>query len=73
AAPLHDAALSAIKVTLLSSNITMDSLEIISKVNPDIIGGFVIEVGDKLYDASVSHKLDLLRKDFSENQYVKSF
>ena len=51
----------------------MDKLEIIEKVDPSIIGGFVIEVGDKLYDASISHKLEQFKKEFAANQYVKSF
>jgi len=40
-------------------------------LNPDLIGGFVIEFDDKLYDASVAHKLELLRKEFSVNQFEK--
>lgn len=35
-------------------------------VNEKIIGGFIAEVGDKVYDASISHQLKLLRKKFSE-------
>ena len=63
ASALSDAALSDIKTKLLSSDITMDKLDIITHVNADILGGFVIEIGDKLYDASVQHKLDKLRKE----------
>ena len=73
ASPLAAASLTQIKQKLLSSSITMEKLEIIMKVNPELIGGFVIETGDKLYDASVAHKLDQLRKEFVDNQYVKSF
>jgi F-type H+-transporting ATPase subunit delta len=72
ASPLNEATLADIKAKLLASNITMDQLELKTKVDPNIIGGFVIEVGDKLYDASVQHKLDQLKKEFSGNQYVKS-
>ena len=50
----------------------MDKLDLISKVDPAIMGGFVIEVGDKLYDASIAHKLDQVRKEFAGNQFVKS-
>jgi F-type H+-transporting ATPase subunit delta len=73
ATPLTDEALVAIKAKLLASNVTMDKLDLQTKVNPNILGGFVIEVGDKLYDASVQHKLDQLKKEFVGNQYVKSF
>lgn len=73
AAPMTDAAMSDIKAKLLSSDVTMDKLDIITKVNPAITGGFIIEVGDKLYDASITHKLEQVKKEFSSNQYVKSF
>jgi len=32
------------------------------QIDPSLIGGFVISVGDKMYDASVSHKLQALKK-----------
>ena len=73
AAPLNASSLNEIKSKLLSSAVTMDKLEIIEKVDPSIIGGVVIEVGDKLYDASISHKLEQFKKEFAANQYVKSF
>jgi len=73
AAPLSNEKLEAIKSKLLDSKVTDESVEISTVVDPDIIGGFIIEVGDKLYDASVSHKLAKLRKEFVGNEYVKDF
>jgi len=72
ATPLNDVSLNDIKAKLLASDITMDKLDIVTKIDPSIIGGFKIEVGDKLYDASVVHKLEQLKKEFGSNQYVKS-
>ncbi|MDF3078111.1 MAG: atpH [Sphingobacteriaceae bacterium] len=37
-----------------------------TKVNPDLIAGFVLNVGDKQYDASVASKLSKLKKEFSQ-------
>jgi F-type H+-transporting ATPase subunit delta len=51
----------------------MDKLDVITKVDPTLIGGFIIEVGDKLYDASIAHRLELFKKEFAYNQFVKSF
>ena len=73
ATPLNETSLNEIKEKLLASNITMDKLDLISEVDPAIMGGFVIEVGDKLYDASISHRLEQFKKEFAANQYVKSF
>lgn len=38
--------------------------------NPSLLGGFVITVGDKQIDASVSKQLALLKNTFSENPYI---
>jgi len=65
ATPMSDAALAAIQQQLQGSSKTATNIEIETAVNPDIIGGFVIEFDDKLYDASVAHKLGQLKKEFS--------
>ena len=67
ATPLTDTALTSIKARLLESNITNDNIDIKTKVDPSILGGFIIEIGDRLYDASVAHKLDKLKKQFKGN------
>lgn len=41
-----------------------------TKVDPDLIGGFVLTVGDKQYDASLAKSLKELKKEFSSNAYV---
>jgi len=41
------------------------NIEFETKVNPDLIGGFVLEYGDKLYDSSVRHKLNTIKKTFT--------
>ncbi|MBN1397143.1 MAG: F0F1 ATP synthase subunit delta [Bacteroidetes bacterium] len=35
-------------------------------VNPGLIGGFVAYIGDTMFDGSVKHQLELLRKKFTE-------
>ena len=39
-------------------------------VDPSIIGGFVLRVGDKLYDSSVSYRLKDLLSQFEDNHYI---
>jgi F-type H+-transporting ATPase subunit delta len=41
-----------------------------SKVDPGIIGGFIVEMESELYDASIRHDLALIKKQFVENMYV---
>lgn len=70
ATALSDESLNAIKAQLKGSSQTDTNIEIETAIDPDIIGGFVIEFDDKLYDASVAHRLNNLRKEFSGNEYV---
>jgi len=39
-------------------------------VNPAILGGFILRVGDVQYDASISNHLNELRKEFDNSQYI---
>ncbi|UCH64945.1 MAG: ATP synthase F1 subunit delta [Ignavibacterium sp.] len=47
---------------------TILNKKVIIKISVDenIIGGFMAQVGDTVYDASVIHQLDLLRKEFKQ-------
>jgi F-type H+-transporting ATPase subunit delta len=45
-------------------------IEIAEVVDPNLIGGFILRVGDQLIDHSVSGKLKSLKREFSENLYV---
>lgn len=46
------------------------SYKIENKVNPDLIGGFILRVGDKQIDTSVKSRLNKLKKEFEINDYV---
>lgn len=72
ASALSDTQLNDIKAKLLESKITLDNVDLDVKIDPSILGGFVIEIGDRLYDASAKHKLEKLRKEFTRNDYVAS-
>ncbi len=72
ASPLTDEQIRAIHDKLKSSKETDDHIELTTEVNAALIGGFVIEIGDKQYDASVAHQLDQIKKSFQDNKYIKS-
>lgn len=46
------------------------SIELEEHVNADLIGGFVLTVGDNQVDASVSGEIKNLRREFEKNPYV---
>ena len=70
ATPLSEALVRKIHDQLQSSHATDQKVEIITEVQPNLIGGFIVMFDDKVYDASVAHKLDQLKKEFAENLYV---
>lgn len=39
------------------------------KVDPELIGGFILKVGDKQFDTSISGTLSKLKKEFSQRIY----
>lgn len=54
------------KLRELIESRTGSKLLMTTEVEPDLIGGFVFEVEDRLLDASVSHQLELIKRQFIE-------
>ena len=50
--------------------ITGNSATIENVINPDIIGGFILRVGDVQYDASISNQFKELRREFDNSHYI---
>lgn len=45
-------------------------IELHEKIDKDLIGGFILRVGDKQYDASILSDLRKLARQFSTNPYI---
>jgi F-type H+-transporting ATPase subunit delta len=73
AEPLSEAILAQIQAGILKSGATTENIELVTKIQPDLIGGFVLEFDNKRYDASVASKLFDLKTQFTKNLYVKEF
>ena len=54
----------------LVTDATGKKVELAEKVNEELIGGFVLNVGDKQVDASVKSQLLKLNNIFSDNPYI---
>jgi len=52
---------------------TSEQIMLKEKVDPSIIGGFILRWGDRQIDNSVSRKLYALKQGFKENAYVKDY
>lgn len=59
-----DAALE-VKVLAKVATLSDKKVTIINKVDPAIIGGFILRIGDKQYNASVSNRLQVLKRELS--------
>ncbi|PPK86287.1 ATP synthase F1 subcomplex delta subunit [Neolewinella xylanilytica] len=71
AAPLTADTLAAVKRQLVASGKTEATIDLQTQINPDLIGGFILEFDGKVYDASVSHKLKNMKDELRKpNLYV---
>lgn len=69
AVPVSDDVKNAIVEQVRTSG-GMENIELQSTVNPEIIGGFVLQVGDQLVDASVAYDLKTVARQFENNDFI---
>lgn len=60
--PLKDKVLAKAKALTGSEQVSLEN-----EIDTDIIGGFILRVGDMQYNASISNQLSTLRKEFSNS------
>jgi F-type H+-transporting ATPase subunit delta len=73
AVPLSDRFVQELRGKILATGLTHENLDIETAVDPAVLGGFVVEFGDKRYDATVREKLKDLTTLFSKNLYIREF
>lgn len=69
AVPLNDALRA--EVTALLKKLSKMEISLQEKVDPALIGGFVLRFGDVQYDASIAKSLNDIRMGFNSNLYQK--
>ena len=70
---MSDQVLEGLRNKLLASGVTAENLDIETKVDPKLVGGFILQFDNKRYDASIANKLAELKSEFMKNQYIKEF
>ena len=55
------------KIMAIVKTASKGDVEIEEEVNKDLIGGFVIKIGDQQVDSSINSKLQKLKREFSTN------
>lgn len=68
-----DEKLRAQVLEIVKKSAAGNSVELIEKTNKELLGGFIIRIGDKQVDASVIRQIRNLERSFSENPYVKEY
>jgi F-type H+-transporting ATPase subunit delta len=69
AAPISEEVKNSI-ISQVKSTSGFSNVELEEKVNENLIGGFVLQVGDKLIDASVAYDLKNIAKQFENNDFI---
>lgn len=69
AAPISEAVKQTI-IDKVRSTSNMQQIEMETKVDEKLIGGFVLQAGDKLVDASIAYDLREIAKQFENNDFV---
>jgi len=60
------------EVSALVAKIANKEVVLTEKIDSDLIGGFVLKIGDRQIDESISSKLSALRLKFSDKQYASN-
>lgn len=69
AVPVSEEVKKAIVAQIKASS-DIQNIELETIVDKDIIGGFVIQAGDKLVDASVAYDLKEISRQFENNDFI---
>lgn len=69
ATPVSEAVKAAIVAQMQKSE-NIQKLELQEIVDPSIIGGFVLQTGDKLIDASIAYDLKNISRQFENNDFL---
>ena len=67
--PVSDAVKNAILEQVKKSG-NFQNVELEESIDDSLIGGFVLQVGDKLVDASISYDLKTIAKQFDNNDFI---
>lgn len=70
--PLGEPTVNALLDKFKAKGLIEQTVELETKLDPTLIGGFILEFDDQVYDASLAYKLDQMKKNFSENLYIKN-
>ena len=69
ASPVSEEIMNAI-IAQVKKTSTMDQIELETYVDDKLIGGFVLQTGDNLVDASIAYDLKQISRQFENNDFI---
>ncbi len=57
-------------ISKIKADTDMQQVELQMQIKEDIIGGFILEVGNEIVDASVAFDLNNVKKQFANNDFI---
>jgi F-type H+-transporting ATPase subunit delta len=69
ATPIRDEVKASI-INQVKATSNFQNIQLEEKVDANIIGGFVLQAGDKLVDASIAYDLKQVAKQFENNDFI---
>jgi F-type H+-transporting ATPase subunit delta len=68
AVPLNDE--NEKEIIALVHKMKKGNVQIEEVIDPELIGGFIVRVGDMQIDSSVIRELNVMRREMNENPYI---
>jgi F-type H+-transporting ATPase subunit delta len=57
----------------LRGQANLEEIEVVTKVDESLIGGYILRYEDKMIDTSIARGLAILKDDFDNNDYIRKF
>jgi len=70
AVPLEQTQIEAL-LNKLKQQAQLENIQLTTEVDESLLGGFVLQYGDKQYDASIARQVNVLKKDLESNEYLR--
>jgi len=70
AAPLEQSQVESL-LNKLKQQAQLENINLTTEVDESLLGGFVLQYGDKQYDASIARQVNILKKDLESNEYLR--
>ena len=72
AVPVDETLLNKVR-ELLKTDSALSNIEFKTKVDEKLIGGFMLQYDDKMFDTTIARALEVIDDNFLDNSYIKKY